>query len=103
MTGTQSDKKTVYLITGNSLLSGDVIYLADGGEAVMDIARAAIWNDEDEAKARCNEMAKEQNEFVGLYVMPIEHLLNRHRPLSLKEQIRASGPTIQLPQNHVSE
>lgn len=90
-------EKQVYLITGNSLLSGDVGYLNKQGLLVPAIQDAEIWSDKAQADAVCETKNQQSSLSAGLYVMPAWISGEGVYPVSFKEQIRLKGPTISLP------
>ncbi|MGB0574804.1 MAG: DUF2849 domain-containing protein [Alphaproteobacteria bacterium] len=84
------------IITANMLVSGNVLYLDEKRCWDENIANAQIIkNDED--LARLNNMSQDavmNSIIVGPYVMPVECHSAGLQPVSKRELIRASGPTI---------
>jgi hypothetical protein len=86
------------VITANRLADGAVVYrLADGSWSV-DIAGAAVTRTADEASKWLAAAATDGNVAVGAYVAPVTHDdQGRAGPGNLRERIRATGPTVDLP------
>lgn len=88
--------RSVYILTGNDLLTGEVVYLNKAGQLSAHLAEAAHFPDiqRSEAALSAFELAAEPSS--SLYVIPANLAGNRVSVHSLKEQIRATGPTIQF-------
>jgi hypothetical protein len=84
-------------ITANDLRTGRVVYLAPGGLWVAETARAAIAGDS--ARAEALLAAAKADHSRGIVVEPFAVAFDaaRGQPASLRERIRADGPTIALP------
>jgi predicted NAD/FAD-binding protein len=85
------------VITANRLRDGAVIYRKDGGGWTTNLTDAVVVSSEAEAKALLAEAAKEGTLVVGAYAAPVEVEDGRLVPGNLRERIRRSGPTFELP------
>ncbi len=82
----------MFVVTGNRLLDGIVVYLADGGLWVEDIQQAAVLETKEAADA---SLPGAGEDIVSLDVIPVERDEQAGlRPARLRERIRAAGPTI---------
>jgi len=89
-----SEVEKIYrIVTANLLKEGGIVYLheAPGGrpEWVAGITDADIFTDEEVAEKR--RLAEGDERVVSVYTLEIA---GRHAPLSMRERIRATGPTI---------
>jgi len=78
------------LLTGNDLITGDVIWWT-GGDWSRLVADAADVGDGTDSIAKREEAARR---VVGAYVIDAEAGPNGPVPLYIKERIRAAGPTV---------
>jgi hypothetical protein len=86
------------VITANRLRDGAVIYRARQGGWTQDLAAALVVTEAEEAMALLKEAAGEGTLAVGAYPAPIELGPDRRiAPGNLRERIRNSGPTFELP------
>jgi hypothetical protein len=86
------------VITANRLRDGAVIYRTAAGGWATDLAEAVIVDSEAEVKELLRQAADEGTVAVGAYAAPVEHDQNgRVVPGNLREVIRRSGPTFELP------
>lgn len=86
------------VITANRLRDGAVIYRTAAGGWSTDLAEAVVVGSEEEAKALLSQAAGEGTVAVGPYPAPVELSEDRQIiPGNLRERIRASGPTFDLP------
>ncbi len=88
---------TASVITASSLALGHVVYLRLEGACcrwLSDIQAATLLKEEDldAALARAAEAVAE-NEIIDPYAVAVEIRDGRIEPLSLRERIRAHGPT----------
>ena len=88
--------RTVYILTGNDLLTGDVVYLDKAGQLSGQLAGAVHFPDIQQAEAALSAVELAAEYLSSLYVMPANLAGDRVSAQSLKEQIRATGPTIQF-------
>lgn len=84
-------EKAVTLLTGNDLLSGDVLWWTGHGWS-RHLAEAAPAGAHPAALAASEELA---GRVVGAYAIEADALADGTlRPRHIKERIRASGPTV---------
>jgi hypothetical protein len=84
------------MITANRLSDGIVVYQDPSGGWTEDFHRATVFSDEG-VKATALARAKQSEadcEVVDPYVIEIESRNGHFVPKSLRESIRASGPTM---------
>ena len=89
-----TDMDNLYIITGNALSSGDVVYWAGPGDFSRQISKAQRFTTRPEADTACAEAQTLAHLITGLYVIPVRLDADRLAPQSLKEIIRSEGPTI---------
>ena len=84
------------VVTANRLVDGIVVYLAAGGEWTEDIGRARLAETEEETKALEEEAARDVDarKVVAAYPMEVAVKDGEVDALSVRERIRAAGPTI---------
>ncbi len=84
------------IMTANRLLGGEVVYLGDNAEWTDKFSAAKTAEDKDGADALLSEAEKaEANQLiVGAYLIKVERDETGLRTLSVKEGIRAKGPTV---------
>jgi len=86
------------VITANRLRDGAVIYRTRQGHWTTDLDAALIVTDAQEAAALLSAAAAEGVLVVGAYPAPVEIAADgRILPGNLRERIRSSGPTFDLP------
>lgn len=86
------------VITANRLRDGAVIYRTPAGIWSTELADALILDAEPEVKKLLAVAATEGTLAVGAYAAPVEHDKDgRVIPGNLRELIRRSGPTFDLP------
>ncbi len=84
------------VVTANMLLGGNVVYMATGSSWDEKLANALIIKNDD-ALTRLNKVAQEavtSGIVVGPYAIAVKIGFAGPQPLSKREQIRATGPTI---------
>jgi hypothetical protein len=87
------------MITANRLTDGHVVYLnAEGGWA-EDFRKGLVLGDADARKAALErgEAAASANVVVEPYAIELEMRAGHLAPRTLRERIRAEGPTIGVP------
>jgi hypothetical protein len=84
-------------ITANDLRTGAVLYRAPDGAWVPEAARAEIALDPSRAEALLAAAKADHDSGAVVEPFPIEFDPAKRLPLSLRERIRAAGPTIALP------
>jgi hypothetical protein len=86
------------VVTANRVGDGAVVYWRASGGWTTNLGDAAITADAGEARALANAAVADDLNAVGSYIAPVK--LTREgdvRPGNLRELIRQSGPTIDLP------
>ena len=86
------------IVTANRLVDGVVVFLGPQMRWVEAYARATVFTDES-AKAEAMAAAKRseaQNEVVEPYFVEVVARGGGLAPKTLREEIRANGPTIQI-------
>ena len=86
------------VITANKLVDGVVVYLAAGGAWTEQLAEARFLTD-DSQQARLSRLAEKDVErllIVDPYLMDAAQSANGLAPVSQRETIRATGPTIPI-------
>jgi hypothetical protein len=101
MTAPQQQKlkiKGPVVVTANRLADGAVVYRAADGGWTADLDHAAVVTTADAAQALLAQANADGNEAVGAYVAPVLRDASGHLvPGNLREVIRQSGPTVDLP------
>ncbi|RJF86705.1 DUF2849 domain-containing protein [Oleomonas cavernae] len=83
------------VLTANRLLDGEVVYLAEGDAWAEDLASARVVSDDDGevALTAAGAAAIKARLVVGAYLMPVTVEGGRILPASVRERIRAAGPS----------
>lgn len=81
------------LITANDLRTGRVVYFTPESGWTADLAAAELLEDEAHAALRLIEASAQSTRVVGPYLIPVRLGPGGPEPLTLREKIRASGPT----------
>lgn len=90
--------KGLVVITANRLRDGAVIYRTAAGGWSTDLSEAVVVDSEAEVKKLLAQASGEGTLAVGAYAAPVEHDKNGQVvPGNLREVIRRSGPTFDLP------
>ena len=86
---------TLQVVTANRLRDGDVVYLARERRWTQWLDEASVAKTEEEAEAllKVGETAEKAREVVSVYLMKVEQVEGKLKPLSARERIRAKGPT----------
>lgn len=84
-------------ITANDLRTGRTVYRASGGAWVTEAARAEIALEAPRAEALLAAAKADHDSGAVVEPFAIEIDPAARTPLSLRERIRAGGPTIPLP------
>lgn len=89
-------KAAQQVVTGNRLLDGVVVYLdASGGWTErLDEARVVEGADELEAAVAVGKEGEKKRIVVEAYPIDVARGPNGLRPLRIREQIRAEGPSV---------
>lgn len=85
-------------VTGNTLAAGEVVYLNAQGDWVVDFRNAAIADGETEFAVLLEKAtpANAEREVVGIYLFEVLPNGDGFKPASVRETIRAAGPTTHL-------
>ena len=86
------------IITANRLIDGDVVYLTpshDWSEWIEDAAIAESQEDTD-ALLAIGQQAETDRVVVGAYEFAVETEGGKIAPVSVREMIRATGPSVRL-------
>lgn len=86
------------VLTANRLDDGAVVYIGEAAPWVEDLASARVATDAD-AESRLTEAAAgavKARLVVGAYLMPVSVEDGLVRPVSVREKLRASGPSNRL-------
>ena len=81
-------------VTGNRLRDGAVIYRMADGDWTTDIARAAAYGEDADAALKAAEDDAAKAIVVGVELIEVVKGVSGIEPVSLREKIRAYGPTI---------
>lgn len=83
------------VLTANRLLDGEVVYLAQGDAWAEDLALARVAGDNDAEieLTTAGAAAVKARLVVGAYLMPVTIEGGRILPESVRERIRAAGPS----------
>jgi hypothetical protein len=84
------------IVTANRLTDGEVVYLAPGGNWSNSLSDARLLSDgsDQERHFRLAEQDVTRRLVVGPYLMNVVHDRAGIRPLSQREHIRATGPSV---------
>ncbi len=85
------------VITANRLGDGAVVYRTGAGEWATEISQAAVTADVEEARKLWAEASADSVRAVDSYVAPVELVQGKILPGNLREKIRLTGPTFELP------
>ena len=86
---------TAQVITANRLVDGLVVWFAPGGSWVLDVARAEVFAAAETVTAALEvaQAAVAARAVVDPYAVDVDSRDGRVTPKSLREKIRAGGPT----------
>jgi hypothetical protein len=84
------------MILANRLTDGRVVFLAADGSWVDDIAAGVVTTDAAGAQRLLAEarQAEDQSAVIDPYLIGVRTAAGARRPVSFREGIRATGPTI---------
>ncbi len=86
------------VVTANRVDDGAVVYRSPDGGWTTELGGAAIVIDADSARALAEAAAGDDLNAIGPYIAPVKVLPGGNvRPGNLREIIRRSGPTIEIP------
>lgn len=85
-------------VTGNTLAAGEVVYFNPHGDWVTALANAAIADGEEAAHALLEKATPPdaESQVVGIYLFEVFPNGDNFKPASVRETIRAAGPTTHL-------
>ena len=86
------------IITANGLVDGEVVWLGSQKSWVVNINQAELLesNEDTEKAMKIAEGAVVERQIVEPYLVDVESIDGSIVPKSVKEKIRAKGPTIRL-------
>lgn len=93
------DKKArFHAVTANRLLDGEPVYLTAGHDWSEQVRDAAIADGKEEGAALMEVAAKAiaDRKVVGAYLFNVDAADGVAVPISVRERIRARGPTVRL-------
>jgi predicted NAD/FAD-binding protein len=86
------------VVTANRVGDGAVVYRRADGGWTTDLTGAAVATDAARARALITDATADELRAVGSYIAPVKLTPDGEvRPGNLRELIRRSGPTIELP------
>ena len=86
------------VVTANRTWDGAVIYRTAGKNWSTDLSQAAVVRASEDARALLAESVADDVGAIGAYIAPVEIADDgKIKPGNLREQIRRSGVTIDLP------
>jgi hypothetical protein len=85
------------VITANRLFDGAVVFRTASGSWTGRLENAAILLSSEEALKALKEAQNDGLEAVGPYVAPVDATEASAQPANIREFIRTSGPTFDLP------
>lgn len=81
------------VVTGNDLLTGEVVYLAADGRWSPRHADAELLTDEAEAELRLIEASAQEHRVVGVYLADARPGPRGPEPVHFREAFRTRGPS----------
>jgi hypothetical protein len=85
------------VVTANRLTDGAVVYRTDRGGWTTELTEAAVVTTAPAAQDLLKAAVADDVGAVGPYAAPVELTGGQVSPGNLRERIRRSGPTIELP------
>jgi hypothetical protein len=91
------------IIIANDLRTGEIVYFAQDRSWTDDLARAKRFDSEEDAVAvvESKEIAAFSNTVVGVEAIAVSGSTAADRPVSFRDVIRATGPTVREDLNRV--
>ncbi|MGY6703449.1 DUF2849 domain-containing protein [Roseinatronobacter sp.] len=86
-------KSLVKVITANSLIEGDVVWLAQDGSWTDSLYNALAYADPEQAQAALEQANKRQSEVVGCYLADMHLGPEGLEPAHFREDFRRRGPS----------
>ncbi len=84
---------TPKVLTGNALIEGDVIYLAQDGGWTRDLSEAELFHDEGRAKLMLMQAEAQPDIIVGPYLADAQATPKGPAPTHFREDFRRTGPS----------
>lgn len=84
---------TPKVLTANTLLDGDVVYLTEADTWTRDLAQALLLTDEADAELRLIEASQQHATLVGAYLADAKDGPNGPEPVHFREAFRRTGPS----------
>ena len=84
---------TPKVVTGNHLLEGDVIYLAEDDSWVRDMRQAELIEDEAHGQLRLLHAQSQPDVVVGAYLVDAQATEDGPAPTHFREDFRTRGPS----------
>lgn len=84
---------TPKVLTANTLLDGDVVYLTENDTWTRDLALAVLLEDEADAELRLIEASQQVDSLVGAYLADAKDGENGPEPVHFREDFRRTGPS----------
>ena len=84
---------TPKVLTANTLLAGDVVYLAEDDTWTPDMSRAVLLEDQADADLRLIEASQQSATLVGAYLADAKPGPNGPEPVHFREDFRRTGPS----------
>lgn len=81
------------VITANTLIDGDVVYLTPSDDWSKALADAEIFTDEAHAQARLRDAEMQHDQIIGAYLAPVSLTSDGPAPAHFREVFRATGPS----------
>ena len=91
------------ILTANSLNDGAVVYFQKDGTWTQQFNCAYTFSSVEDAERCLLEVTRsEDTDLVGVYLISVEQGIKEFRPLSMRERIRAQGPSV-LSQSKIAD
>jgi len=81
------------VVTGNALVSGRVVWLAEGGVWTRDMSRAQVFHDPEAASAALARAQTPGSAVVGCYLAEVRPGPRGPEPTHFREAFRRDGPS----------
>ncbi len=81
------------IITGNTLLSGEAVFLSGDDTFGPDLFNAQIFTDDVSANHALSQCIERSDEIISPYLVSVDVQNSVIRPQELREQIRTAGPS----------
>ena len=84
---------TPKVLTANTLLDGDVVYLTAAGTWSRAVSQAVLLEEEADAKRRLTHAEQKSDTLVGVYLADARPGPNGPEPIHFREKFRSTGPS----------